>query len=91
MTAKQQEKQQRDQDQHERQQRQAALGKLVLDTLGAPRDLHRVQVRWLWENFYRVNIYVAADGASAAIAHSFFVEVDPNGKIAAATPDIGKQ
>jgi hypothetical protein len=90
MTTKQQEKQQRDQDQRERQQRQAAIGKRVLDTLGTPRDLHRVQVRWLWEGFYRVNIYVGADGASATIAHSFFLEVDRDGKIVAATPDMRK-
>jgi hypothetical protein len=90
MSTKQHEKQQREQDQQERQQRYAVIGKLVLDTLGSPRDLHRVQVRWLWENFYRVNIYVAADGASARIAHSFFLEVDRDGRIVAATPAIRK-
>lgn len=34
-----------------------AIADRVLDRLGRPRDLFRVQVRSLWGNHFRVNVY----------------------------------
>src|SRR5207249_10797464 len=41
------------------------IGERVLSQLGQPVDLHRVQVRRLWDGHYRVNILIGADAASA--------------------------
>jgi ABC-type microcin C transport system permease subunit YejB len=55
-----------------------------LTTLGRPGDFQRVQVRQLWDDRYRVNIYIDANGdgavtvagayASYILVGSFFVE-----------------
>src|SRR5579864_1979499 len=58
--------------------------------LGRPAHLHKVQVRRLWENYYRVNILVGPDAASAKVAHSYFLKVDGDGLIVEATPKIPK-
>jgi len=50
-----------------------------------------VQARRLWENYYRVNIFVGVDPASGRVANSYFLEVDADGKIIAATPKITRQ
>jgi len=68
----------------------AVIGEQVLHTLGHPSNLLRVQARRLWENNYRVNIYIGADITSATIAHSYFVEVDGDGNIVESTPKITK-
>ena len=57
--------------------------------LGRPADLHRVQVRLLWGDHYRVNVFVG-DAASCKVAHSFFLKADGNGKILASTPTIAR-
>jgi hypothetical protein len=69
----------------------SAIGKHVLDLLGEPSDLHRVLVRPLWEDRYRVNILVGPDAASAKIAHSYFLLTTNEGSILASTPKITKQ
>jgi hypothetical protein len=49
----------------------------VLEELGAPKDLLRVEAKPLWGNYYRVNIYCTKDvGLTAkevAVTDSFFV------------------
>ncbi|QDU63005.1 hypothetical protein Pan216_38790 [Planctomycetes bacterium Pan216] len=51
----------------------------VLDQLGTPRDLHRVDVRRLWDDHYRVNVYRALEAGplfdKLAITDSFHVVV----------------
>jgi hypothetical protein len=48
----------------------------------------RVQVRRLWENHYRVNVYVGGEGPTATIAHSFFLVADATGAVLASTPTM---
>jgi hypothetical protein len=90
MSTKQQEKQNVQQEKQDRQQRTVLIGKVLLQTLGQPVDLHRVHVRHLWDDHYRVNIFVGADAASARIAHSFFLVADSSGNIVESNPGITK-
>jgi hypothetical protein len=91
MPTKPQEKQHTDQEKQEPQQRAPVIAKHVMDTLGQPGDLHRVQVRPLWEGYYRVNVLVGVDAASAKVAHSYFLVADGDGNIIASTPKITRQ
>jgi hypothetical protein len=50
-----------------------------------------VQVRRLWGNRYRVNVFVGPDAATARIAHGYFVTVDPGGAIVASDPEIRRR
>lgn len=67
------------------------IGEQVLHTLGKPVGFHRIQVRRLWGDRFRVNVFIGADAASVIIAHSFFLVADEAGKITAATPKITKR
>jgi hypothetical protein len=49
------------------------------------------QVRPLWQDHYRVNVFIGADAASAKIAHSYFLVVNSDGNIIASTPKITRQ
>jgi len=91
MAMQHQEKQDRDQEKQERQQRNALIGKNVLHALGQPADLRKVQVRRLWEDHYRVNVFVGVDAASTKVAHSYFLVTGSEGNIIASTPAIAKQ
>jgi hypothetical protein len=75
----------------ESQQSGALIGRNVLRALGQPGDLFRVQVQRLWEDCYRVNVFVGPDAASAKVAHSYFLQADGTGAILACTPDITRQ
>lgn len=91
MSTQQQDKQHMDQDQEQRQQLNAVLGKHVMHSLGQPRDLFSVQVRELWKDHYRVNVLRGLDAASVKVAHSFFVVGDGEGNVIASTPTIARQ
>jgi hypothetical protein len=91
MTTKQQEKQHAVQEQEGRREQDAAIGNRVMRALGHPPDLHQVQVRRLWADHYRVNVFVGADGVSARVAHSYFLAADGAGNITTCTPTITKQ
>ncbi len=91
MATAQQREQQKDMEQHKREALNALIGEQVIHTLGEPNGLHGVQVRRLWANHYRVNVYVGENAASARIADSYFVEADGDGNIVASTPKITKQ
>lgn len=75
----------------ERQQLHPAIGTHVMDALGRPGDLFKVHVRQLWEDHYRVNVYVGADAASAKVAHSYFVVGGSDDNIISCTPQITRQ
>ena len=75
----------------QQQKLDALIGKRVIDTLGKPGDLHKVQVRRLWDDHYRVNVLIGEDAASAKIANSYFLEADSDGNIVGSTPKITKQ
>ena len=83
-----QESKPKDQDKQARQQRKAAIVRHVMHILGQPQDLHRVQVRHLWEDHYRVNVLLGADLASTRVGHSYFVVVDGQGNVLTSTPEI---
>ena len=75
----------------QQQKLDALIGKRVIDTLGKPGGLHKVQVRRLWDDHYRVNVLIGEDAASAKIANSYFLEADSDGNIVGSTPKITKQ
>jgi hypothetical protein len=83
-----QESKPKDQDKQARQQRKAAIVRHVMHILGQPQDLHRVQVRHLWEDHYRVNVLLGADPASTRVGHSYFLVVDGQGNVLTSTPEI---
>jgi hypothetical protein len=91
VSTKQQEKLIDEQEKQERSHLNAAIGKHVILTLGQPRDLHKVQVRPLWGDHYRVNVLVGVDAATAKVAHSYFLVVDGAGNILTSNPQIGRQ
>jgi len=91
MSTKQQDKQPAGQGKQERQHLTALIGKHVMSALGQPGALHRVQVHPLWDDHYRVNIFLGGDAASAKVAHSYFLVADGDGNIVAATPKITRQ
>ncbi len=78
-------------EQHVRETLNALIGEQVIQTLGQPNGLYSVQVRRLWEDHYRVNIFVGVDAVSTKIAQSFFLVVDGDGNIIASAPKITKQ
>jgi hypothetical protein len=80
-----------DAEQTRRESREVLIGRRVILALGEPSDLLRVQVRELWDQRYRVNIYVGSDAVSARVANSYFLETDDDGNIIAATPKIKRQ
>jgi hypothetical protein len=92
MTTKQQEDQQRtSQEKQGRQQLNAVIGKHVMHTLGQPDNLQSVQVRQLWGDRYRVNVFAGVDSASAKVIHSYFLVADSDGNIVEVTPKITRQ
>ena len=90
-SAERQEEQHTGQSTQDRQRLNDAIGKRVVDTLGRPGGLHTTQVRWLWDNRYRVNVFVGADAASAKVAHSYFLTADDDGNILESVPQLTKQ
>lgn len=83
-----QQPEQADQKRQEGRQTEATIGEHVLRTLGRPGDLQKVDVRRLWEDHYRVNVFVGADAASTKVAHSYFLVTDGAGTIVESTPNI---
>jgi hypothetical protein len=76
------------QDKEDRQAVDAAVGKQVIQALGHPAGLPKVQVHRLWEDHYRVNILTGADATSTRIANSYFLVTDNAGNIVNSTPKI---
>ena len=91
MPTQQQDKKQAEQDKQNHRHLDGAIGSNVLHTLGQPAHLHRMQVRQLWDDHYRVNIFVGEDATSATLAHSYFLVVDSAGAILNSTPKILRQ
>jgi hypothetical protein len=72
-------------------ERGALISRHVLRALGQPDAPHRVEVRHLWEEHYRVNVLVEAGTASFRVAHSYFLITDEHGAVLASTPAITRQ
>lgn len=83
--------QQEEHDKQMGQQLQALIGEQVMLVLGLPGELHSVQVRKLWRDHYRVNVFVGMDATSATVAHSYFLATDDDGRIISANPKIMRQ
>jgi hypothetical protein len=86
-----QEKSVKEQKHQERQQLSVVIGRHIMNAVGLPTDLHRVDVRPLWDDRYRVNILLGVDAASARIAHSYFLVTDGSGNIVDSVPKITKE
>jgi hypothetical protein len=80
----------KDLEQHRRETQKALIREQVIHALGEPAGLHKVQVRRLWEDHYRVNVLVGPDAASAKIVNSYFLRSDRDGKIIASNPKLAK-
>ena len=90
MSMTEQSEQGEDLKQHKLETLIALIREQVMHSLGAPDNLIRVQVRRLWKNYYRVNIFVGADATSARIANSYFLQADSDGNIVQSIPKITK-
>ncbi len=91
MPTKEQSKLQAEQAKQTHEQRSSVIVSQLLQTLGRPITLYRVEVRHLWDDYYRANVFVGADAASTRVAHSFFLATDEDGNIIASVPDITKK
>jgi hypothetical protein len=67
------------------------IGEQVMHVLGEPAAFLQVQVRSLWANHYRVNVFTGENLTAARIANSYFLSVDGDGRIAISTPTLTKQ
>jgi hypothetical protein len=87
--------QQPEQRNHQERRRRDALDSLIREQiihgLGEPRDLLKVQVRPLWNNYYRANVFTGTDAVSAQITDSYFLTADDDGAIIASTPEIARK
>ena len=63
----------------------------VINALGKPIDLRKVQVRKVWKDHYRVNVIVGMNAGSVRFANSYFLKIDSDGSLITATPKITKQ
>ena len=91
MPTKEQGRQQAGSAEQTHKRRSAVIVSQLLQALGRPIALYRVEVRHLWENHYRANVFVGADAASSRIAHSFFLAADEDGNIVASAPEITRK
>jgi hypothetical protein len=91
MPTKEQSKQQAEPAKQTHEKRSGVIITQLLQTLGRPTTLYRVEVRHLWEDHYRANVFVGVDAASTRVAHSFFLVADEDGTIVASTPVITKK
>jgi hypothetical protein len=90
MPTKQQREQDGDLEQHKSETLQALVEEQVIHRIGKPLGLRNVQVRRLWENRYRVNVFIGEYAVSAKIANSYFVTADSDGNIVDSNPEMTK-
>jgi len=93
MAATQQQREQpsKDLERHKREALNDLIGAKLIQALGSPGALLQVQVRPLWDDHYRVNVFVGADVVSGKVAHSFFLTADGGGNIIQSTPKITRR
>jgi hypothetical protein len=71
--------------------REAVIRAGVLQALGSPSGLLRVNVLPLWGDHFRVNVLTGEDATAGAIPNSYFVTADERGDILKSEPAIHKQ
>jgi len=91
MPATKQAEQRNDPERRRRDTFSSLIGEQILHALGKPHDLLKVQVRPLWENYYRANVFTGKDAGSAQVADSYFLTTDGDGNIIASAPKITKK
>jgi hypothetical protein len=69
---------------------EADVARNVLDMLGTPPRLYRVVLRQVSDLKYRANVFVGAGAGIFRVAHSFFLEVDTEGKVVESSPAISR-
>jgi hypothetical protein len=73
------------------EQRNGIILVQLMKALGRPTALYRVEVRHLWDNHYRANVFVGTAVTSVRIAHSFFLRIDEDDNIVASMPSISRK
>jgi hypothetical protein len=63
----------------------------VLRALGGLIGVGRVQVRPLWDHYYRVNIIVGDGPGCVTIPSSYFLKTDGAGHVLESTPKLTKR
>jgi hypothetical protein len=66
------------------------IGEQVISLLGRPPNFFNLQIRNLWGDRYRANVFVGPNAAAATINHSFFLVTDGAGNITASNPPIAR-
>jgi hypothetical protein len=82
--------QRQDLEKHEGETLNDLIGEQVIHALGKPGNLLAVQVRPLWENRFRVNVFAGADATTARVAHSYFIVAGRDGNILVSTPNLAR-
>jgi hypothetical protein len=90
MPAKEQGKQHAEPAKRTHEQRNGVIIGQLMQVLGRLAAPSRVEVRHLWDNHYRANVFVGATIISTRIAQRFFLTADEDGNIVASTPDLTK-
>jgi hypothetical protein len=67
------------------------IGNHVLRALGGAGGKGHVQVRPLWDGYYRVNLVVGDSPGCFTIARSYFLRADGAGNVLESTPQLTKQ
>jgi hypothetical protein len=67
------------------------IGSHVLRALGGAGGKGRVEVRPLWDGYYRVNLIVGDGPGCVTIARSYFLRADGAGNVLESTPNLTKQ
>jgi hypothetical protein len=67
------------------------IGSHVLRALGGAGGKGRVQVRPLWDEYYRVNVVVGDSPGCLTIARSYFLRTDGAGNVLESTPKLTRQ
>jgi hypothetical protein len=70
------------------ERRASRIRQQVLETLGTPPGWHAVQVRALWNDYFRVNVLVGESSTCFTIAHSFFLHTDGEGGLLESSPEL---
>ena len=71
-----------------REAMKAIIGKHVIQSLGSPGDMLKVQVNPVGNDRYRVNVMVGKTVGTARVADSFFLTADGEGNIVTSSPKI---
>ena len=80
----------REEDRSSAERLAARIRQQVLKTLGMPPGWHLVQVRPLWDGYFRVNVLVGADITSFTVGHSFFLLANDAGDVIDSDPEMVK-